>query len=61
MTEIFRTAVKANFRTREDAAAFINTVKAYLDPKVQEEKAFGCDVECESEEKYRKDLKIAEA
>ena len=59
--EIFRVNVKANFRTRAEAKAFITTVKAYLDPKVQTEIAFGCDVECDTSERYRKDLKKVEA
>ena len=58
--EIFRVHVKANFRTRTDAAAFINTAKTYLDSMVQAGTAFGCDVECEASERYRKDLKIPE-
>ena len=54
--EIFRVKVKANFRTRTDAVSFINTAKTYLASQVQAEKAFGCDVECEASERYRKDL-----
>ena len=59
--EIFRVNVKANFRTRIDAVSFINTAKNYLKSQVEAEKAFGCDVECEASERYRKDLKNAEA
>jgi len=59
--EIFRVKVKANFRTRAEAKLFIADVKAYLDPKVEAEKAFGCDVECDASERYRKDIKTAEA
>jgi len=58
--EIFRVKAKANFRTRAEAKLFIADVKAYLDPKVQAGKAFGCDVECDANERYRKDLKVAE-
>ena len=58
--EIFRVKVKANFRTRIEARAFITDVKAYLDPKVKAGKAFGCDVECDASERYRKDIKTAE-
>ena len=60
-SEIFRISVKANFRTRVEAKAFIADVKSYLDPKVKEGKAFGCDVACEANERYRKDIKTAEA
>ena len=59
--EIFRVNVKANFRTRVDAAAFINMAKKYLESMVQAGTAFGCDVECEASERYRKDLKKQEA
>ena len=59
--EIFRVNVKANFRTRANAVAFINTAKTYLESQVQAGKAFGCDVECEASERYRKDLKVHEA
>lgn len=59
--EIFRVNVKANFRTRTEAVAFINTAKNYLKSQVYAGKAFGCDVECEASERYRKDLKKAEA
>ena len=59
--EIFRVNVKANFRTREEAVAFVNTAKNYLMSQVQAGKAFGCDVECEASERYRKDLKVHEA
>jgi len=55
--EIYRIAVKANFRSRTEAAAFIASVKTYFDPKVKAEIAFGCSVECEANERYRKDLK----
>ncbi|GAH53597.1 unnamed protein product, partial [marine sediment metagenome] len=50
---------KENFRTRVEAKAFIADVKAYLDPKVKAGKAFGCDIECEASERYRKDIKTA--
>ena len=59
--EIYRIVIKANFRTRVEAVAFIDDVKAYLNPKVTAEKAFGCDVECEASERYRKDIKKAKA
>ena len=58
--EIYRVKVKANFRTRAEAKAFLADVKAYLDPKVKAELAFGCDVECDASERYRKDLKKQE-
>ena len=58
--EIFRVKVKANFRSRIEAKAFIADVKSYLDPKVKAELAFGCDVECDASERYRKDIKVAE-
>lgn len=59
--EIFRAVVKANFRDRAEAQAFVETVETYLDPKVKSEIAFGCSVEYEASERYRKDLKAAEA
>lgn len=59
--EIFRVNVKANFRIRADAVDFISTAKTYLAAQVHAGKAFGCDVECEASERYRKDLKVAEA
>ena len=58
--ELFRVNVKANFRTRADAVSFINTAKTYLKSQVDAGKAFGCDVECEASERYRKDLKKPE-
>ena len=57
MTEIFRISAKANFRDRAEAVAFIAVVNEYLDPKAKAEIAFGCDIDCEASEKYRKDIK----